>query len=40
MAQGALASDIEALRRRAREHIARGAVAPGCRAGPGMVAKH
>jgi bacterioferritin len=39
MAQGAFLSDIETLRRRAREHIAQGAVTPGYHADRDMVLK-
>ena len=37
MAQGAFLSDIETLRRRARQHIAQGAVTPGYHADRGVV---
>lgn len=39
MAQGAFLSDIETLRRRAREHIAQGAVTPGYHADRDVVLK-
>ncbi|HET7198207.1 MAG TPA: bacterioferritin, partial [Burkholderiales bacterium] len=39
MSQGAFLSDIETLRRRAREHIAAGAVTPGYHADREVVLK-
>jgi bacterioferritin len=39
MAQGAFLSDIETLRRRAREHLAQGAVTPGYHADRAIVLK-